>query len=323
MSDSNNTDARNHRADVSRFAPRRHRVSPDDAEMLPLLERLEPGRIRWRVPCAKTPNPYRRPSRSGARHAPPAGPRLPLSATGRIAVVLGLVVAVTAVSAALLKSKAQHPATTDTAKAPKAPSAKPARAKDQAKVQPTVMPRTVRTVEIRPQAATAPTTPAENTLSATTGAGTAQALPAALKSWAMFPDTAAQASGFATTDGSKVEDAKTSERTKQSEPTKRSDPTKEAAGKAAVPRHKAKAKRTARRHRRHYRGRHRRVRTAVKPQPVQQAQAAPPPTTTEPIEKMPIQAALDSIFGNSGGGGGDVGASGGNSVPMTTGAAFQ
>ncbi len=247
---------------------------------------------------------------------------MPLSATGRIAVVLGLVVAVTAVSAALLKSKAQHPATTDTAKAPKAPSAKPARAKDQAKVQPTVMPRTVRTVEIRPQAATAPTTPAENTLSATTGAGTAQALPAALKSWAMFPDTAAQASGFATTDGSKVEDAKTSERTKQSEPTKRSDPTKEAAGKAAVPRHKAKAKRTARRHRRHYRGRHRRVRTAVKPQPVQQAQAAPP-TTTEPIEKMPIQAALDSIFGNSGGGGGDVGASGGNSVPMTTGAAFQ
>lgn len=319
MSDSN-IDARKDRADVARYAPRHHRAPPDEATILPVLERLSRGQSDGASHARSAePVPPAEPIRT--QHTL-SSPRLPLSATGRLAVAFGLVVAVTAVSGAVLRSKAQRPAAAATAKAPKAPSAKPAPAKDQAKVQSTDMPRTVRTVEIRPQAAPAPTTPAENTLSATTGAGTAQALPAALKSWAMFPDTAAPVSGFATTDGSKVEDAKTSEPTKQSEPTKRSDTTKEATGKAAVPRHKAKAKRTARRHRRHYRVRHRRVRTAVKPQPVQQAQAAPP-TTTEPIEKMPIQAALDSIFGNSGGGGGDVGASGGNSVPMTTGAAFQ
>ena len=163
MSDSNNTDARKHRADGSRFAPRRHRVPPDEAAIMPMLERLSRGESdhasRARKPESVPPaEPIRAP-----RHAPLAGSRLPLSATGRIAVVLGLVMTVTAVSAALLKSNAQHPATTDTAKALKASSDKQAEAKiqaknqvkDQAKVQSTDMPRTVHTVAIRPQAATA------------------------------------------------------------------------------------------------------------------------------------------------------------------------
>ncbi|MEJ2624737.1 MAG: hypothetical protein P8Z80_09420 [Pseudolabrys sp.] len=44
MSDAK-TDARQYRADVSRYAPRRHRVSPDDAGMLPLLERRRCDRV--------------------------------------------------------------------------------------------------------------------------------------------------------------------------------------------------------------------------------------------------------------------------------------
>ena len=80
MSDSN-IDARKDRADVARFAPRHHRVPPDEATILPVLERLSRGQS------------------DGASHArsaepvPPAEPirtqhtfsssRLPLSATGR------------------------------------------------------------------------------------------------------------------------------------------------------------------------------------------------------------------------------------------------
>ena len=322
MSDLNNTDARKHRADGSLFAPRRHRVPPDEAAVMPMLERLSRGESdhasRARKPESVPPaEPIRAP-----RHAPLAGSRLPLSATGRIAVVLGLVMTVTAVSAALLKSNAQHPATTDTAKALKASSDKQAEAKiqaknqvkDQAKVQSTDMPRTVHTVAIRPQAATAapivgtkPASPAE----------TAQTLPDALRTWVMYPDPqVAQAPAFTTGEGSKTESAKTSE------PTKISEPVKEAAKKPAHAHHKAKAKRTARRHRRRHRVRHRSVRTAAKPQPVQQAQAAPP-TAAEPTKKMPIQAAIDAMFGGSDSASSSGGASGGGSAPMTTGTAFQ
>jgi hypothetical protein len=241
---------------------------------------------------------------------------------------LGLVVAVTAVSAALLQSKAQHPATTDTAKAPSASGDKQAVAKDlvkdQAKVRSTDMPRAVNTVAIRPQASAAPVTRIVDTEPAP-DAETAQTLPDSLKSWVMYPDKQpAQASAFTTgegaTDGFKTEDAKTSE------PEKTSEPAKEAARQPAHARHKAKAKRTARRHRRRHRVRHRTARAVANPQATQQAQAAPP-TDTQPTKKMPIQAAIDAMFG--GGDSGDSGASssggasGGSSAPMTTGAAFQ
>lgn len=300
MSDSNNTDARNDRGDVSRYAPRRHRVPGDEATTLPVRERPSRGESGGA-------------SQAFAQPADPirvrrilSSSRLPLSATGRVAVAIGLVAAVTTVSAAMMHSKAERPAATDTAKAP------PVK-KDQAKVQTTELPRPVHTIAIRPQAATAPAAHAD----------TAQALPDALKTWVMYPDPqVAQASASTTTDGSGMEDAKKSEPAKEAD---KKTEKKEAAQKPAHARHKAKAKHTARRHRRH-RVRRRHVRTAAKPQAVQQAQAAAaPPATAEPTKKLPIQAAIDALFGGSG----DSGASGGGSAPtttgapMTTGAAFQ
>ena len=311
MSDSSN-DARKDRADVSGYAPRHHRATPDETTILPVLERLSRGQSDGASQARSVdPAPAAEPIRE--RHTL-SSPRLPLLATGRLAVAVGLVVAVTAVSAAVMRSRAAHPTATDTA----APGIKRALAKDQAKVPATDMPRPVHTVTIRPQAAELQPTPVEDTQPAA-HADTVQPLMAPLKTWAMFPDTAtAQASGSAATDGAKVEDAKNIEATKQSEPAKTSEPAKEVVRKPAHVRHKARARRTARRTRRHHRVRRRHVRTAAKPQPVQQAQGATP---TQPVKKMPIQAAIDSIF--SGGGSSSGASGGGNSAPMTTGAAFQ
>ncbi len=324
MSDSE-FDARELHDGVSRFAPRRRRTPSDDTTIRRVPERLSRGEhddaSRARAP---QPAPLAEPIR--ARAAAPVGPRLPLSATGRVAVAIAMLLAVTAVSAALLRSKAERPAAAKaSSEAAQAPRAKPV--KLQARAQSRDLPRPVQTVEIRPQTA-APLAALKDAPSAA-DAQDAQAMPSALKSWAMFPDTAV-ASHSVATDGANPADTKeaaakpSGHEAKTSHEAKTTHETKTA--------HKAKPTRTARRARHHHHVRHRiarrhhrsrhRVRTAATPQPVQQAQAAAPPA---PIKKTPIQAAIDSIFhGNGGGGDGSSGGSfGGGGAPAPVGAAFQ
>ena len=309
-------DERKVRIDVSRFAPPRHRRPDRGATIAPVLERLSRG--------ASEDDP----DSTRAQSVPPVEPihihdapsslKIPLSMTGRLAAAMGLFAVLTVVSVTFLESKAERPAS---AVAPGTPEMSGA----------SDMPKTVHTVSLRPDAAAvaepqsaaaaqaAPSSPSSPppaigrgapaaTSSARPMAEPALALTAPLKAWAMFPDDPSARAWAPVAEPAKVKDANGG---------------KDAAPKrAAVRRHKAKATRHARR-KRHVKRRPVRAAAATAEQapqtaPPAQAQA----NAAQPVKKLPLQAALDSIFG-----GPDEGASG-NTAPAatgaaTTGAAFQ
>ena len=136
----------------------------------------------------------------------------------------------------------------------------------------------------------------------------ALALTAPLKAWAMFPD---DPSARAWAPAAEPPKAKAADGGKAAAPKR-----------AAVRRHRAKATKHARR-RRHVKRRP--VRAAAAPaKPA--AQTAPPAeaqaNAAQPVKKLPLQAALDSIFGSR-----DEDASGnaapGPAAPANSRAAFQ
>ena len=145
----------------------------------------------------------------------------------------------------------------------------------------------------------------------TTGAASAPPLAAPLKMWAMFPD---DAGGWNST----------------AEPPKAGDVKPAAPKHAAHTPHRTAAAKHVTHHKRRlasHRTRHRHTRTAAtKPQPAQQAEA-PAETqaaATQPVKKLPLQAALDKLFGNAQGDASNSASSDNSVAPATTGrAAFR
>ena len=275
------------RLDVSRFAPPHIRTPRGEATIRPVLERLSRGERQQNSNSA------------AAQSVPPVepiqiqdaspSPKFPLSMTGRLAVAMGLVAALTTMSFTFLKSKAEHPASAASTDSPKTVDKTVAKT-----VETSAMadgPKQVNTVSFRPDQAAASISDRADALpakSATTGAGSELPLAAPLTMWAMFPDDPATpawnpAAGQPNAGDVEHAAAKPAART----------PHRTAAAKHTV-RHK---RRTASR-----RSRRRHTRTATaKPQPQQQAEA-PAETqaaATQPVKKLPLQAALDKLFGNA------------------------
>ena len=301
-------DERKNSLDVSRFAPPRHRRPDGGATIGPVLERLSRGASEDDPDATRAQSVP--PVEPIHMHDAPSSLTIPLSMTGRLAVAMGLFAVLTVVSVTFLESKAERPAS---AVAPSAPEM--AGASD--------MPKTVHTMSLRPDATTvaeppssaaaqaAPSSPPPPTGNAGRGAPAATsparpmaepalALTVPLKAWAMFPDDPS---------------ARAWEPAAEPPKAKAVDGGKDAAPKrAAVRRHRAKATKHARR-RRHVKRRP--VRVAAPAAPA--AQTAPPAeaqaNAAQPVKKLPLQAALDSIFGSQ-----DEGASG-DAAPAATGAA--
>lgn len=301
------------RIDVSRYAPPQYRSPAGSAKGHAVRERLSRG--------ASHGDAMAGPPQSEPIHVQGASPRIPLSMTGRLAVAVGLIAGLAVVSVTFLQSKADH--TAAVAAAQKADVRPAARDLD--------APKTVHTVSLRRDdadatpAADAQTSnavehpaPSTNGLAGSSFDRLATATPAAEKTlrekslplsapltmWAMFPDESAAAPAPAD-DIKDVKDAKD-----------------------AIPHRTATRTKQARRHRRHatrHRVRRRRTRAAAaKPQPAQPAQQQA--SASQPAKKLPIQAALDKLFGGSGSNGASASghaAPARASAPATTGSAFR
>jgi hypothetical protein len=225
--------------------------------------------------------------------------------TGRLAVAIGLVAALAVVSVAFLRSRAEHSVSAASAESPK--TAETIGMRD--------LPKPVRTVTMRRE----PATVGDAQASAVTGASArpltqnvasvaeridavamkpaqprvenALALTAPLKMWAMFPAEPSAGEQDAATAPAEADDGKAA---------------KDVTPKRAAVRHQ-RAKAANRARRRRYTRRRRARTAATRPQPAQQA-AVPAETQTnadQPVRKLPLQAAIDAIFGN-GGDSGDV-----------------
>ncbi len=308
------SDERNNRLDISRYAPPQYRTR-EGATIRPVLERLSRGLSDGDADStAAQPVPPAEPIHI---HDAPSSPRFPLSMTARLAAAMSLAAVLAAVSVTFLQSKAEHPAPTAAADTPK-PIETTGIANE---------PKTVNTVTFRRETATEGEVQAsadvQQEAPSQSGASFAErveavearpapprvetslALTAPLKMWAMFPsDPSADDQGteFASANAGDGKDAK------------------DAASKQAAVRHqRAKAANQARRRRT---TRRRRTRTAAtKPQqqqPVETAQTEA--KSDQPTEKNLLRAAIDAIFGNGDGNSDSAAAS---TPPATTGAAFQ
>lgn len=308
-------DGRNDRLDVSRYAPPQYRVPDGQATIRPVLERLSRG------------EPQDDSNSASAQSVPPVEPiyvqdappslKIPLSMTGRLAIAMGLVAVLATVSVTFFKFRAEHPASAASADAGGA--VKTSGNPD--------MPKVVRTVAVRPetttvgeaQASAATTEPASSP--ARSGASVADrieaigmkqvqlrpeaalALTAPLTLWAMFPPAPTSGPGNSLAAPPNVDDV--------------NDAAPEQT--AGAPQRKAKVTTPSRHNRR------RRARTTQTRSAAARPQQAIAPAQTEanavqPTKKLPLQAALDAIFGNnadSDGGGS------GAAAPATTGAAFR
>ena len=131
-------DERKNGLDVSRFAPPRHRRPDGGATIAPVLERLSRGAAEDDPDATRAQSVP--PVEPIHMHDAPSSLTIPLSMTGRLAVAMGLFAVLTVASVTFLESKAERPAS---AVAPGAPEM--AGASD--------MPKTVRTVSLRPDAA--------------------------------------------------------------------------------------------------------------------------------------------------------------------------
>ena len=131
-------DERKNGLDVSRFAPPRHRRPDGGATIAPVLERLSRGAAEDDPDATRAQSVP--PVEPIHMHDAPSSLTMPLSMTGRLAVAMGLFAVLTVASVTFLESKAERPAS---AVAPGAPEM--AGASD--------MPKTVRTVSLRPDAA--------------------------------------------------------------------------------------------------------------------------------------------------------------------------
>ena len=99
---------RKYHLDVSRYAPPQYRVPAGEATIRPILERLSRGISQDD------------PNSASALSVPPAEPihaqdafpppKIPLSMTERLAVVMGLAAVLATVSVTFIQSKAEHPA---------------------------------------------------------------------------------------------------------------------------------------------------------------------------------------------------------------------
>lgn len=303
------------RIDVSRYAPPQYRPRAGETTIAPVLERLsrgEPyGDSEWRDAQPMLP--------AGPIDAWSASPKFPLSVTGRLAAAVGLLAAVATVSITFLQSKAEQSASVQVAKASKS------KASDLRTMVHTVSIRPKTTTVGQTRASTIPNRPAPSPAQlaaslADRAAGVAPqntklraepalALTSPLKMWAMFPDEPPSRPGH----GSVRQPA--------------ADHAKETATKhvTRAPHHWAMTAKHVRRHRwryARYYTRRRRTRTAdAKPSPAQQAAPAPSQARPQPIEKTPIQAVLDTLFGNSGDGASDSPSV--RAAPAQTGAAFR
>ncbi len=306
-------DERNNRLDISRYAPPRYRVPTGATAMRAARERLSRGASAHdsNVAAAQYVPPDEpiqvQTSQTGSRWS-----TIPLAASGRLAVAVGLAAVLAIGSVTLLKLPAGHTAAVPAAQ-PR-DTARPARALD--------LPRPVRTVTVRQDPAPAgdaqvsAAAPQPAPLSAqpaslaerigATGRIPAQprvtpalAVTAPLKMWAMFPGGAS-----AGEDDTATGAAKAGEQQDASDNT----PAQTAGNR------KPKAVKQARRR---HRARPRRTRSAAgKPRPARQATAE----AVQPVKKLPLQAAIDAMFANrnSSGDGGSAGV-----APATTGAAFR
>lgn len=309
-------DARKNGTGVLQYAPPQYRTS-DEATILPVLERLGRGEPEHASGAAAAePVPHAEPIRMrGAA----SSSKFPLSMTGRLAVAMSVIAAVMTVSATFLPSKAQHPVPIKVLKAARA-----------TKPQQTVVPQTVHTVPIRQEAtavsgarlssaAPPPVSPPPQASVADRGSGAwysdvpraemARSLTAPLQVWAMFPDdgsTAARPAGAPSDAHGGQSDAKGPA----------SKPATAASHRTATAtRHVRRHRRHVARHRSHRRYRRRTRAAAARPQRLPPAQQQA--DATQPIKKMPIQAALDRLFGNT-----DDGASGA-AAPASAGTAFR
>lgn len=308
---------------ISQYAPPRYRAPAGEGAARPARERLSRGaadgdasaRDAQRAPAAE-PIHVQNAVRS---------PAFPLSMTGRLAIAMGLVAVLATASFAFLGSRAGHEA--------QVVSAQPRKTAETTGMT-ADMPKPVHTVTLRPPTAAAdeaqssPATgqagspPVRSAASVADRIGalapktparvrTALALTDPLKLWAMIPDDTSEdvsdpaaapaQSGDATDAGS----AKSAKSAKEDARPKRT----------AARHHRAKARRHARR-RGHARRRTRAV--AAKPKPARTAAQA---SATQPVKKLPLQAALDALFGE-GGGGGNAGAAG-SAAPAAPQSAFQ
>ncbi len=314
-------DGTNNRTNVSRYAPPRYRVPAGEATIRPVLERLSRGEGPDNSKPVEPAPPV------GPIHAQtaPASPKFPLSMTGRLAVAMGLIALLITVSVTFFRSAARHSASAAAADTLKT-------RKKTAQTSPAVdMPKIVHTVTLRPETTTVgeagPSTdlsrsspPPERPEAAIAGrdaaaatqpsplhAKAALALTAPLQMWAMFPGEPSAAASNAAAAPPKVDNVN------EAAPART----------ASVPRHRTKVTKHVRHHRRRY-ARHRSKRHQTRSAAAKPQQAAPAPTeasAAQPIKKMPIQVALDKIFGNSTGSATD--AASGAAAPATSGAAFQ
>ena len=308
---------RKYHRDVSRYAPPQYRVPAGEATIRPILERLSRGISR--------DDPHSASALSVPTAEPIHGqdafssPKIPLSMTERLAIVMGLAAVLATVSVTFLQSKAEHPAS-----AASADTSRTAETSDIAD-----KPKKVHTVKFRPETtivAEAQSAPVVNEPApppAQSGASVAdrieavgmkpaqprpeaeRALTAPLATWAMFPAAPASGPWSSATEPPDVTNVK--------------DAPEQA---ASVPHRQAKATKHVR-HSSRRRARPQQAQSAAaKPQLAKQA-AAPAETqanAAQPIKKFPLQAALDAIFGNHGDS--NDSASGG-AAPTTRGAAFR
>jgi len=305
---------RKYHRDVSRYAPPQYRVPAGEATIRPILERLSRGISQDD------------PNSAFALSLPPAepihvqdaspSPKISLSMTERLAVVMGLAAVLATVSVTFLQTNAEHPAS-----AASAGTSKTAETFDIAD-----KPKKVHTVTLRPettmvaeaQSSTVAKQPAPP--SAQSGASVAdrieavgmkpaqprpeaeRALTAPLATWAMFPAAPASGPWSAATEPADVNDVKDApERT------------------ASVPHRQAKATK----HVRHNSRRRARPQQAQSAAAKPQQAAAPAETQTnaaQPIKKFPLQAALDAIFGNRDD---SKNSASGSAASATSGAAFR
>lgn len=273
-------DDRRDAGDVTSYAPWRARRSDSESSIRPVLERL--SRTEGREPGPRLVG------RAVVHHLPPpdveAVAKTSVPMVARLTIAAGLLAAVAAGAVVFIPHGAPDAAVPAASVADAIPATAAADLTSE-----TTLPKAVQTLAIRKsdEARPAPATGAEDatrTPQATAPAATADPVAAPLSLWAMMPADVSSSSPPVQESQAEASASPPPAATKPNAPAP--------AHKSVIGRHHARhVVHRTRHHVRHV------ARAAAASVPAQPAETAP--AQTQPVKKLPLQAAIDRLFGNN------------------------